>query len=50
MFQEQILYNAKGTTQRGIYLKKLSGLILPLPPINEQCRIVNKITELSWFI
>ena len=50
MFQEQIFNNAKGTTQRGIYLKKLSGLILPLPPINEQCRIVNKINELYWLI
>ena len=50
MFQEQIFNNAKGTTQRGIYLKKLSGLILPLPPINEQFRIVNKINELYWLI
>lgn len=47
MFQEQIFNNAKGTTQKGIYLKKLSGLVLPLPPLKEQGRIVNKINKLS---
>ena len=47
MFQEQIFNNAKGTTQKGIYLKKLSGLVLPLPPLKEQGRIVNKVNKLS---
>lgn len=35
--------NAKGTAQLGIYLGKLSNLVLPIPPINEQYRIVSRI-------
>ncbi|MDD3319879.1 MAG: restriction endonuclease subunit S [Paludibacter sp.] len=45
-FQKQLIDNAKGTAQKGIYLKKLSSLELPLPPLNEQNRIVSKIEEL----
>ena len=46
MFKTQIFANAKGTTQRGIYLKKLTGLKLPLPPLSEQSRIAAKIAQL----
>ncbi|MEK3592635.1 restriction endonuclease subunit S [Lactobacillus crispatus] len=46
MFKTQIFANAKGTTQRGIYLKKLTGLKLPLPPLLEQSRIAAKIAQL----
>lgn len=35
--------NSKGTAQKGIYLNTLKTLLLPLPPINEQHRIVQKI-------
>lgn len=45
-FQKQLIDNAKGTAQKGIYLKTLSSLELPLPPLNEQNRIVAKIEEL----
>ena len=43
MFKNQILSNAKGTTQKGIYLKKLTILELPIPPLLEQSRIAAKI-------
>ena len=36
---------AKGTAQLGIYLNTLSNILIPLPPIQEQERIVNKITK-----
>ena len=46
MFKNQILSNAKGTTQKGIYLKKLTILELPIPPLLEQSRIAAKIAQL----
>ena len=38
--------NAKGTAQKGIYLKKLATAEIPLPPLPEQHRIVAKIDSL----
>lgn len=38
--------HAKGTAQRGIYLGKLGEMPIPLPPLEEQHRIVAKIDEL----
>lgn len=49
-FKKQILNNAKGTTQKGIYLKKLANLIIPLPPLAEQKRIVAKIEEIKQYL
>lgn len=46
MFKTQIFANAKGTTQKGIYLSKLINLKLPLPPLAEQNRIADKIDNL----
>ena len=42
--------SSKGTAQKGIYLSSLKDLILPLPALNEQHRIVAKIEELLPFI
>nr|WP_246046169.1 restriction endonuclease subunit S [Actinobacillus porcinus] len=42
--------SSKGTAQKGIYLSSLKDLILPLPPLNEQYRIVAKIEKLLPFI
>ena len=44
--QEQMYKNSKGTTVDTITLEKLNGYIIPLPPLNEQNRIVAKIEEL----
>ncbi|PWI34729.1 type I restriction endonuclease subunit S [Vibrio albus] len=44
-FQKQIFDNAKGTAQKGIYLKKLRELNMVLPPLPEQKRIVEKLDE-----
>lgn len=40
------LENARGTAQKGVYLKTLQELPVSLPPLNEQKRIVEKIEEL----
>ena len=37
---------AKGTAQKGFYLKQLSNSLIPLPPLAEQKRIVAKLDEL----
>ncbi|MDX7900642.1 restriction endonuclease subunit S [Aeromonas media] len=45
-FQKQITDNAKGTAQKGIYLKKLSELTLPIPPLAEQKEIADRLDKL----
>ncbi|GLI57318.1 type I restriction endonuclease EcoAI subunit S [Propionigenium maris DSM 9537] len=50
MFNSQMIANAKGTAQLGIYLGKLQNLILPLPPLSEQNRIVERIDSLKGII
>jgi type I restriction enzyme S subunit len=44
--QKYLDENAKGTAQRGIYLKALSGVEIPLAPLNEQKRITDKLDAL----
>lgn len=45
--QKELLKEAKGTAQKGIYLKTLGGIPVLLPPLNEQRRIVAKIEALK---
>lgn len=40
------LVNAKGTAQKGIYLKALGAMEIPIPPLSEQTRIAQKLNEL----
>lgn len=44
--QNFMYVNATGTAQKGFYLKQVENLVIPLPPIKEQHRIVAKIDEL----
>ena len=45
-FQKMLIENKTGTTVTGIKAEKLKKLIIPLPPIAEQERIVEKLNEL----
>jgi len=45
-FQNQLTNSAKGTAQKGVYLKTLSELEVIVSPLAEQERIVAKIEEL----
>jgi len=45
-FQKLLMQKAKGTAQKGVYLKTLQNLQIPLAPLFEQNRIVEKIEEL----
>lgn len=44
--QQWLTNNAKGTAQKGIYLKTLGTAVLPIAPRAEQTRIVEKLEEL----
>src|SRR5690606_14916157 len=46
-FRGAIKLNASGTTRQRISRKNLGDLELPLPPLNEQRRIVDKIEALT---
>ena len=41
--QKWLTDNSKGTAQKGIYLNALSLMIIPIPPLAEQARIVEQI-------
>ena len=43
---EWMTNRASGTAQKGIYLKKLKTMPLPIPPLPEQLRIVKKLKEI----
>lgn len=44
-FQKELIENSSGTAQKGIYLNTLKALKIPLAPVEEQNRIVEKIEE-----
>ena len=45
-FQQQLLDNCTGTTAKGIKAEKLKHFLLPLPPYEEQKRIVAKLEKI----
>ena len=44
--QNFMIDNATGAAQLGFYLNKLEKLLIPLPPLAEQKRIVQKLEEI----
>ena len=44
--QQWLFDNAKGTAQKGVYLKSLGKILIPLAPSAEQLRIVEKLEGL----
>jgi type I restriction enzyme S subunit len=45
-YQKYLVQNAKGTAQKGVYLRKIKNSVISLPPLNEQKRIVQKVESL----
>jgi type I restriction enzyme, S subunit len=45
--QKDLLGRAKGTAQKGVYLKSLNELTIDIPPLNEQRRIVSTIEQMT---
>lgn len=43
LMQKALSENAKGTAQKGVYLKTLSNMVVPLAPLPEQKRIADKL-------
>lgn len=48
-FQDKILGNLRGIAYKGLNLNILSNLLIPLPPLAEQHRIVAKVNELMQY-
>lgn len=46
IMQDFIISNSTGTAQKGFYLNQLAELLIPLPPLVEQNRIVKAIEKL----
>lgn len=46
-FKKYVLENATGTTIKNVSLETMRLLLIPLPPVNEQKRIVSKIGEIT---
>ena len=44
-FQKKVIKEATGTAQKGFYLNQLSSSLIPVPPLEEQKRIVNEIKK-----
>ncbi len=44
--QEYMSANATGTAQKGFYLNQVNQLLIPVPPLAEQKRIVQKLEEI----
>ena len=44
--QEYLFNNATGTAQKGVYLRTLSQVMIPLAPLSEQKRIADKLDAL----
>ena len=47
LFQQQFNFKSNGTAQSGIYLGELANMLVPLPPVNEQNRILASISSLE---
>ena len=47
LFQQQFNSKSNGTAQGGVYLGELANMLVPLPPVNEQNRILASLSSLE---
>ena len=47
-FQTYVIEHSTGTAQMGFYLKEMANSPIAIPPMNEQARIVDKVSELFY--
>ena len=47
-FQTYVIEHSIGTAQMGFYLKEMANSPIAIPPLNEQSRIVDKVSELFF--
>ena len=47
-FQTYVIEHSTGTAQMGFYLKEMANSPIAIPPLNEQSRIVDKVSELFF--
>ncbi|MGE1054632.1 restriction endonuclease subunit S [Bacillus cereus] len=47
--QKTIMSTQVGISREGLSISKLSGFLIPIPPLNEQKRIVEKLNQLMCF-
>ncbi len=50
LFKKYAKTNSKGTAQRGLYLKSLKEFLVPIPPLNEQKKIVEFINSIYYIL
>ena len=50
LFQQQFSTKSNGTAQGGIYLGELAKMLIPLPPHNEQTRILLSVNNLKNYL
>ena len=49
-FQTYVIEHSTGTVQMGFYLKEMANSPIAIPPMNEQARIVDKVSELFYLL
>ena len=46
LYQNYAFDNARGTAQKGFYINQIENSLIPIPPLNEQIKIVEKAEQL----
>ena len=50
LYQNYVFENARGTAQKGFYINQIENSLIPIPPYNEQIKIVEITEKLLSFV